>query len=95
VQVVRLEALSGRTALAERHLRELEAEAAGGSVQLTARDMGYIRLAFGDEAGALAAFARAVDERDPSLVWLGVDPRVNSLRQHPRFAALLKQLGLS
>jgi eukaryotic-like serine/threonine-protein kinase len=95
VQVVRLEALSGRTALAERHLRELEAEAAGGSVQLTARDMGYIRLAFGDEAGALAAFARAVDERDPSLVWLGVDPRVNSLRQHPQFAALLKQLGLS
>jgi TolB-like protein/Tfp pilus assembly protein PilF len=95
VQVVRLEALSGRTELAQRHLRELEAEASRGAIQLTARDIGYIRLAFGDQEGALAAFARAIDERDPSMVWLGVDPRVDPLRPDQRFGALLKQLGLS
>jgi hypothetical protein len=36
-----------------------------------------------------------VDERDPSMVWLGVDPRVDPLRQDNRFSTLLKQLGLS
>jgi serine/threonine-protein kinase len=94
VQMVRLEALSGRPDEARRLLRELQTEASQGQWQLASRDVGYIRLAFGDHEGALQAFARALDERDPSMVWLGVDPRVDPLRQDPRFAAMLKQLGL-
>jgi tetratricopeptide (TPR) repeat protein len=94
VQMVRLEALSGRPDEARRLLRELQTEASQGSLQLASKDVGYIRLAFGDHEGALQAFARALDERDPSMVWLGVDPRVDSLQQDPRFAAMLKQLGL-
>ena len=95
VQLVRLEALHGRADQARVLLRELQGEATRGTLQLTARDLGYIRLAFGDRDGALAAFARAIEERDPSMVWLGVDPRVDSIRQDPRFIALLKQLHLS
>ena len=89
-----IEALSGRPDEARRLLRELQTEASQGQWQLASRDVGYIRLAFGDHEGALQAFARALDERDPSMVWLGVDPRVDPLRQDPRFAAMLKQLGL-
>jgi serine/threonine-protein kinase len=95
IQMVRLEALNGRVDHARQHLREMQEEASRGTLQLTARDLGYIRLAFGDRDGALAAFARAIDERDPSMVWLGVDPRVDALRGDPRFVAMLKQVGLS
>jgi serine/threonine-protein kinase len=95
VQMVRLEALSGNETQARKLLRDLQQEAVNGSVQLGARDMGYVWLAFGDRERALQAFARAIDERDPTLVWLGVDPRVDALRQDVRFAAMLKQLGLS
>jgi TolB-like protein/tetratricopeptide (TPR) repeat protein len=95
VQAVRLEALSGRPDEARRLLRELQREASQRSLELASRDLGYIRLAFGDHEGALQDFARALDERDPSLVWLGVDPRVDSLRQDVRFIAMLKQLGLN
>lgn len=94
-QMVRLEALSGDIDGARRHLQELEQAASNGLVQLTARDRGYLRLAFGDRENALRAFARAIDERDPSMVWLGVDPRVDVLRGDPRFEAMLTQLGLS
>ena len=95
VQMVRLEALNGREDQARQLLSELQGEEARGTLQLTARDLAYIRLAFGDRAGALAAFARAIEERDPSMVWLGVDPRVDALRGDPRFVAMLKQVGLS
>ncbi|HEU4934901.1 MAG TPA: protein kinase [Vicinamibacterales bacterium] len=94
VQVVRLEALNGQTREAQKAFRQLQQDALAGRVQLTSRDVAYSQLAFGDKEGALRAFARAIDERDPSLVWLGVDPRVDSLRQDSRFVALLKQLGL-
>jgi hypothetical protein len=87
--------LSGNETQARKLLRDLQQEAVNGSVQLGARDMGYVWLAFGDRERALQAFARAIDERDPTLVWLGVDPRVDALRQDVRFAAMLKQLGLS
>jgi len=94
VQLVRLEAMNGQTREAQKAFRQLQQDALDGRVQLTSRDVAYSQLAFGDRERALQAFARAIDERDPSLVWLGVDPRVDSLRQDSRFVALLKQLGL-
>jgi serine/threonine-protein kinase len=94
VQMIRLEALSRHPDRARESLRDLEAVTSQRSQQVEARDLAYIRLAFGDRAGALDAFDRALEERDPTLVWLGVDPRVDALREYPRFTAMLKQLGL-
>jgi serine/threonine protein kinase/tetratricopeptide (TPR) repeat protein len=94
VQMIRLEALSGHPDRARESLRDLEAVTSQRSQQVEARDLAYISLAFGDRDGALDAFDRALEERDPTLVWLGVDPRVDALRPYPRFAAMLKQLGL-
>ena len=95
VQIIRLLAMAGQRREAEKAFRELQQESADGRVQLTSRDVAYVWLAFGDRERALNAFARAIDDRDPSLVWLGVDPRVDSLRPDPRFVELLKQLGRS
>jgi TolB-like protein len=94
-QIVCLEALTGQRRDAATAIRNLQRELSGAGLELRPRDIAYIRLACRDREGALQAFARAMDERDPSLVWLGVDPRVDSLRPDPRFAAMLKQLGLS
>lgn len=94
VQMIRLEALSGHRDRARESLRDLEAVTSQRSQQIESRDLAYIRLAFGDVDGALDAFERALEERDPTLVWLGVDPRLDALRQNPRFTAMLKQLGL-
>jgi tetratricopeptide (TPR) repeat protein len=94
VQMIRLEALSGHPDRARDSLRDLEAVTSQRSQQIESRDRAYILLAFGDVDGALAAFERALEERDPTLVWLGVDPRLEALRQNPRFTTMLKQLGL-
>jgi len=94
VQMIRLQALSGHLDQARESLRDLEGVSSKRSQQIEARDLAYILLAFGDVDGALNAFDRALEERDPTLVWLGVDPRLDALRLNPRFTAMLKQLGL-
>jgi tetratricopeptide (TPR) repeat protein len=94
VQMIRLEALSGHPDRARDSLRDLQAVMSQRLQDLEARDLAYISLAFGDRDGALDAFERALEERDPTLVWLGVDPRLEPLRQNPRFTTMLKQLGL-
>ena len=43
---------------------------------------------------ASSGFAQAVDEREPSMVWLGVDPRLDPVRRDPRYRQLLTRIGL-
>lgn len=49
----------------------------------------------GDHDGAFAALDRAVDDREPLLGHLGVEPRLAPLHADLRFARLLATLGLS
>ena len=48
----------------------------------------------GDSADALAWLEKACEDRDPYLVWLKMDPRLDSLRNDPRFETLLRRTGL-
>lgn len=48
----------------------------------------------GQTAAALAALEKAYEERDVTLVWLGTDPRLDTLRAEPRFKELLRRIGL-
>jgi len=94
VHQVRLQILTGHRREADEGLKSLEAEAAAGDIQLSARDRAYIHLAFGNIDQALNLFGRAVDERDPTVVWLGVDPRLDGLQHDPRFRELLSVIGI-
>jgi tetratricopeptide (TPR) repeat protein len=86
--------LVGRLADATAGIRRLEREAATGAVQVTSRDKAYLELALGHTDKALDLFARAVEERDATVVWLGVDPRLDALQHNARFRELLHVIGI-
>jgi TolB-like protein/tetratricopeptide (TPR) repeat protein len=47
-----------------------------------------LAMAMGDSEGALSFLTFAVEEREAELVWIGVDPRFDSIRQTAAFKAL-------
>jgi tetratricopeptide (TPR) repeat protein len=93
VAEVRRAALAGQKAEALARFAALQREADTRKIRLNVRDLAYIQLALGNKAKAIELFEEAVTQGDPTLVWLGVDPRVDGLRGEPRFRALLKTIG--
>jgi serine/threonine protein kinase/tetratricopeptide (TPR) repeat protein len=65
--------------------------AADGFVDIL--DSAYVLAAIGRRDEALTRLERAVTDREPRVLWLRVDPRVDSLRNTPRFEALLTRIG--
>ena len=53
-----------------------------------------VHTGLGDQEQAIDFLERAVDERVAALVWLGVRPLLDPLRDHPRFQRLLDRLRL-
>jgi tetratricopeptide (TPR) repeat protein len=88
-QLSRLHALAGEHALARREVEDL----ARGALRSHPENLAYTYLALGEPGRAMALLEQAAAERDPSLLWLRVDPRVDPLRGTPRFDALLERLG--
>ena len=93
VATIRLQALSGRRDEALVAATALVKAGQQGTLRVRPRDRAYLYLGLGQTQAALDAFAEAFDERDPTLVWLPVEPRVDVLRTDPRFQALLQQLA--
>jgi tetratricopeptide (TPR) repeat protein len=54
-----------------------------------------IYLGLGDKEQSFAWLNKACDERSVWLIWIGVDPKFDSLRSDPRFENLLKKIGFS
>ena len=92
--IIRLQALAGHRDEARAAAAALEKAGKDGTVRVHARDLGYLYVALGRTNDALDQFERALDERDPTLVWLTVAPRVDPLRSEPRFQAILRKIGL-
>lgn len=87
-------AQAGARAEAERLLARLLAEAARPSPRVAPQDLSYVYAALGDRDEAFAWLDKAFEHRSSRILWLKVDPRVDSLRSDPRFAALIRRLGL-
>ena len=89
-EYARVLVLAGRNADAQRVIDELTA----GQRQPYLAQWAHIAAAQGDVERAFTLLDRAVTERSNSVLWLGVDPRVDPLRTDPRFDRLLTRIGL-
>jgi serine/threonine protein kinase/tetratricopeptide (TPR) repeat protein len=94
VVIIGLLALNGRLQESLAATEALEKAGQDGSLRVRSRDLAYICVAQGKIDAALDHFERALDERDPSLIWLTIGPRVDPLRKEPRFKAILQRMGL-
>jgi eukaryotic-like serine/threonine-protein kinase len=89
-----LTALTGAKAEAREALAKLPADPAVTAARLGPAHLAYVHEALGDRAAALSLLERAAGDREPDVLWLGVDPRVDSLRGDARFEQLLRRLGV-
>jgi tetratricopeptide (TPR) repeat protein len=89
-------ALGGHREKALALLRESEAQRRAAYVSSVS--IAFLYAATGDIGAALDNIDRAVEERDPMLVWLKVMPAeglvLGRLRHEPRFQTLYRRLGL-
>jgi TolB-like protein/DNA-binding winged helix-turn-helix (wHTH) protein len=62
---------------------------------MNAYDIAIDCAAVGDEGQAIAWLERALRARDPKMSLIGVEPIFDGIRSDPRFASLLRQMGLN
>ncbi|MGE5358699.1 MAG: TPR end-of-group domain-containing protein [Bacteroidales bacterium] len=82
----------GRRREAEAVLAELEQRAAVRYVPPSSAAVIYLGL--GNVEQALASLEHAYRERDVHLLELGVEPKWDDIRHHPRFRELVRAIGL-
>ena len=85
-------ALAGRRQEARAVLREVEQRSARGYV--VPLDFSIIYAALGERDQAFRWLRRAYDEHSPLLVWINVAAWYDTVRDDPRFTALVRDLGL-
>jgi serine/threonine-protein kinase len=87
-----VEALAGDKEKARAVLEELKA--LSQQRYIPPSNMGLVYCGLSEKDEALSCLEKACDERDPRLTLLKVDSRWDSLRDNPRFVAILKRIGL-
>ena len=91
--LVHILAAGGRTPEARKMLDQLEERARQRHVSPFWLALAYAGT--GQTSAALDELYKAYEQRDVILVWLGTEPRLDTLRTEPRFAELLRRIGLS
>jgi hypothetical protein len=83
--------VSGHPGQAGKILHQLE----GRSLEefVPAYNLGVIQLGLGKREGAILDLQRAYEERDWALMVLAVEPRLDPLRDAPRFQEIVRKVG--
>jgi TolB-like protein/Flp pilus assembly protein TadD len=85
-------AVSGQREEATAYLNELREASRTRYVSRYA--LGAIHAGMGDRAGALDLLEQAYATRDRGMTWLAVSPRLDPLREEPRFSELMRKMRL-
>jgi tetratricopeptide (TPR) repeat protein len=85
-------AVSGKSGEALKVLNELQEESKHHYV--SPYDIAVIYTGLGEKEQALEWLEKVYEDRSYFLMWLSNDPRLDSLRSEPRFADLLRRVGL-
>jgi tetratricopeptide (TPR) repeat protein len=88
-----LYAVSGKQAEAHQILEESQREAQGHYLSSNSIAVAYAGL--GETDKAFAWLDKGLKEHDSAMVFINVDHRLDSLRSDPRFAQLIKNLGIT
>lgn len=85
-------ALSGKRDEATKLLTSLQKRAQ--TEYVPAYCLAVIAIGLGDEATAFKYLEKSLEERYREMVFLNIEPRFDPIRQDPRFAHLLRKVGL-
>lgn len=85
-------ALAGRTSDARAEIARIDALGAQGFG--VGFDAALIHAALGEKEAALAALDRGLGDFSQMMLYLGVEPGFDALRDEPRFRAVVERLGL-
>jgi hypothetical protein len=65
-----------------------------GRTYVSPFSIALVHLGLEEIQESISWLERALDERTCWLVWVGVDPMFDSLREEPRFQAIVARMGL-
>ena len=85
-------AASGDLAAARPLLQSIERQASGDYISPVS--IAYVYTAFGDTESAFELLDQAITDRDPNILGLKSNPIFDSLREDPRYPALLAKMQL-
>jgi tetratricopeptide (TPR) repeat protein len=85
-------AVAGKTSEAHKELAQLKEWAKKHYV--APYHLAVIYAGLGEKANALAGLEDAYEDRSTLLVWIKVDPRLDTLRSEPRFREILERMKL-
>ncbi len=85
-------AVAGRRDEAQQVLNELKA--LSKKQYVSSYDIAFIYMGLGDHDLAFEWLQKACEERHPLLIFLRVEPQFDPIRSDPRFADLLRRVGL-
>jgi TolB-like protein/DNA-binding winged helix-turn-helix (wHTH) protein/Flp pilus assembly protein TadD len=85
--------LAGRQVEARKILASLEDQSKTGYV--SSDNIALVYIGLGDRDRAFAWFEKAYAQRSPYLVWLKIDPDLDSVRSDSRFEDLVRRVGLA